>query len=341
MARLEHFKDRTPFPFSDSKLHSLSEQRSLRDLAVRNARAASPEPPAQESDALNIADTFAAAPHMQRRAPFRSDRIAPQEKELRLLPLAAFLWGSKAMPPRPRTRPDHALVWVTKGRMFLHFPGHSVQMHPGQLQYIPAGTAFATLPGPATGGHVALITRHLAEQAAPSLPRNGFFANVGPHGSQLLATLEDLHAEIEDPSSETTRCLMDLLSLRLRQLEPALPSADGPFEAVPRLDSSLIERFTDLVLARLGENWTIAGLAEELQVSTATLDQAALAAQNCRAIELAHRLRLESAFELLRTTRQSPAQIAARLGYASHAHFARACVAATGRSPEMFRAQFS
>jgi AraC family transcriptional activator of pobA len=338
MARIEHFKGHTPFPFSDSHLRALSEQRPLREQALRGARALTAEPQHCDHDALNLAESLTTQP---RRGPFRAGRIAPREKELRLLPLAAFLWGSKAMPPRPRTRPDHALIWVTEGKMFLHFPGHSIQMHPGQLHFVPTGTAFATLPGRETRGHVALISRSLGDQAAPSLPREGFFAKVGPHATQLLATLEDLSAEIEDPSSETTRCLMDLLSLRLRQLEPAQLSTDGPFEVPLRPNNSLIERFSDLVLARLGESWTIAGLAEDLQTTTAALDQAVLAAQNCRAIELAHRLRLESAFELLRTSQQTPAQIAVKLGYVSHTHFARACVAATGRSPEAFRAQFS
>lgn len=316
------------FPFSTSL---------LRDIQTQPAPAPSAKSPgaedAQERRA-DIADPDRPAPApLPRRDRIRGVRTPPPPQPPRLLPLETFVWGGAALPPQPRTRLDHALIWVTAGRINLDFPRHRLGLRAGDLRLIPPGTAFAALPLRDARGHVALIPSDLA--ATAGLPRDGMSGHVGTDGRSLLSLLSAL-AEAQAGSARA-EALMRLLARRLHDLEPARTARPQP--ACRPLDRSLVTRFLTLAVARLGDPGSLADLAGELGTTIAALDRACLAARGRRAIELMHDLRLERAASMLRHGRQSPAEIASELGYSSHAHFTRAFVAATGRSPETFRAQ--
>jgi AraC family transcriptional activator of pobA len=255
---------------------------------------------------------------------------------LRLLHLQAFIWGSGAMPPQPRTHPDHTLIWVTDGRVQLDFPREQTVLHAGDLRHIPAGTAFAAVPLADAKGHVALISTRLAGGAEPPLPVHGMAVHMGHHAAQFEATLRELAVETLDPDVPTFSRLMNLLSLSLRQLPPTRP-AEAAKPAAP--DHTLIERFLVLAGQRLGSGRSVAELAAELHSTTGALDQACMATRGKRAVEMIHDLQLERAADLLRGTDWTTLRIAADLGYSSHGHFIRAFVAATGRTPDAFRAQ--
>ncbi|MDN5568391.1 MAG: hypothetical protein L0G27_06525, partial [Paracoccus sp. (in: a-proteobacteria)] len=81
-------------------------------------------------------------------------RFAPRKASMRLFPLGAFTWGSPGNPIRPRTRPDHTLIWVTGGMMRLDLPRRTLLMGAGDVRYIPSGTAFAATPQTGAEGHV-------------------------------------------------------------------------------------------------------------------------------------------------------------------------------------------
>lgn len=263
-------------------------------------------------------------------------RLTDRHPGIRVLPLQAFVWGKRAIAPQPRTRSDHVLIWVTHGDTLLAFPRNHLRLHAGDLRHIPAGTAFSAIPSAGSQGHVTLISARLASQAVPSLPQHGLAAHVGGHAAQLHATLQEFAAEMPDPDPGTLSCLMNLLAMRLRQLAPARPPEADP---IGPSDRPLIDRFQAMVRHRLGEVRSMAEIAADLHTTTVLLDQACLAAHGKRAIEVVHDLQLECAVTLLRETTRSTQRIAAELGYSSHAHFVRACVAATGRTPDAFRRQ--
>lgn len=317
----QNFDGGSYFPFSESRM-------KLDSAALPASAATGPDHPT-----ARIVDS-----PMPRGKPFRAGRIPPRAIDLRILAADAFFWGKRPTPPRPLTRPEHVVIWLTHGRMLLQFPGQDLHLNAGDVQHIPAGTAFATMPYDNCRGHVLVIGRTLAEQALPALPERGLAARLGHFQAQLAATVGDLARAVQDPASGARRTLISTLSAMLRQMPPRGP-ARGDHGGGARPDAPLVARMTELLQRRQSEQWTIAELAAELQCSTAMLDQVCLATRGCRAIDLANRIRLETAFEALRSTTESPAHIAARLGYSSHAHLARACVAATGRSPEAFRAQ--
>lgn len=258
---------------------------------------------------------------------------------LRLIRLDDFIWGSRNMPPRPQTRPDHVLLWLTAGRLSLRFPGRDLTLSAGDLHYIPPGTAFATLPDAGCRGHVALIARPLADQAMPALPPRGLGARTGPFEAQIMDFLRTLPAGTASRPTAADHQRIGQLSVLLQQLPPRIDSHAAHPALAAQPDGALIARFTALVQGNLRGDHSIADLARNLDCSAAALDQTCLATRGCRAVDLVNRIRLERAFDSLRHTRQSPAQIAAECGYSSHAHFTRACVAATGRSPEAFRTQ--
>lgn len=257
---------------------------------------------------------------------------------IRLLPLEAFIWGSNAVPPQPRTRTDHALIWVTQGRLQLDLPRSRRKLGEGDLRWIPAGTAFAARPLEGTQGHVLLVAPTLTRDLDPGPPRSHFAATVGDDSGHLLVLMRNLEMLArQDAKPPLFARHLGLLALALGELAPERP------EAAPELseaaDMSLLARFEALIRTELPATVTVADLAQKLGCSTAALDRACLARRGQRAIEAMNDMRLERAVTLLRETRLTPVQIAARLGYSGHAHFARAFAAATGRRPEIFRAQ--
>lgn len=319
------------FPFSASRICA---GRRLQDGEVNAPFIPDALPPDPQDRPIAPAMPIHAPASM--RPAWREGRPIGRQQGVRLLPLQAFIWGSRAMPPQPRTRPDHTLIWVTEGRVQLDFPREHLGLRAGDVRHIPAGTAFAAIPSAGARGHVALISARLAAEAEPPLPDRGIAAHVGHYAAQFEATLRELAVETPAPDADTLSCLMNLLSLRLRQLLPNRP-AEAPEPVAP--DHPLIERFLALAGQRLGSAGSVAELAAELHSTTGALDQACLAARGKRAVELIHDLQLERAVDLLRNTDRPTLRIATDLGYSSHAHFIRAFAAATGRTPDAFRAQ--
>ncbi len=328
------------FPFSNSGLNLGTTMLSC--MAQANC------PESQSScDAIPPADynadcIFAIKPPAAKAGPasrtpvnFAYRRLGPPQAHVRVLPVETFVWGGRALPPTPRTRPDHALIWLTSGRMQLDFPRIHHKMRQGELRLVVAGTAFAALPLQSARGYVALIPQSIGTSSSTPFPANGLAGQVGQDGAALLVLLRRLADKACTPDRELTRSLISSLTARLEQLDAATP--EPPAILFPVHDRPLVERFIALARTRLSDCGPIAEMAQEMQTTTAALDRACLAARGKRAIELLHELRLERAVELLRGTSLPPSKIAAALGYSSHGHFTRAFAAATGRPPETFR----
>lgn len=331
MTAFEHSHWKDGFPFSASRI------RAGRPLALDGVNApAIADAPEQRADRPAPPYAPSGLVPAALRPALREGHPVGRRSGMRLLPLKAFLWGSRTDPPQPRTRPDHTLIWVTEGRLLLDFPRDRYRLGAGELRHIPAGTAFAAMPMDGARGHVALISAPLAAQAVPPLPDPVFAARVGSQAARLEATLREIAVETQDSDPETLACLITLLSLRLRRLVPGHAPAN-PGDGFP--DRALIDRFLALARDRMGDCHSVPDLAAELGSSALELDKACLAARGKRAVDLLHDLRLEEAVRRLRETRQPTQRIAAELGYSSHAHFVRALVAATGRTPDVFRAQ--
>ncbi len=267
----------------------------------------------------------------------RGVRPSGRQMGLRLLPLDSFVWGGRDT--QPRTRPDHVLIWVTRGRMQVNLPRHRRILRDGDVWLIPAGTAFSTLPQPGASGHVALIPRSLFARAEPPLPKDGMCAFAGHHTALLLSSLHDLAACDPVSPADQHMAAISQLSQRLAMLDPDRPRQQTTRAPTP--DRLLVERFVARAVQGIADCTSVADIARDLGSTMTALDNACIAARGRRAVEVVGQVRLEQAVQLLRNTATMPARIAVALGYSSHAHFTRAFVAATGRTPEMFRAQLS
>lgn len=326
------------FPFTPSRFKGVSQHGSALAVAPLKARLL-PEAgvnAAQLQDQaaqLSGSRSTARLPRHGEPPPARN-RPAP----LKLLPLESFVWGGRTAIPQPRTRGEIAVIWVTRGRLKLDFPRQSHRLGPGSLFFIPAGTAFATLPLVDCTGLVLLITPHLTRdlpQAFPARPTEGRVDHEDPALRQLF---HDLMAEARRDSRDARAaldCHLVLLALRLQRLEPAARHIERPAPEDP--DLPLVDRFLALAQTRIADNITIAEFAHDLGASTAELDAACRHKHGKRALDLINDLRLRRAVQMLRETQEDPARIARALGYSSLAHLSRAFVSATGRLPRQFR----
>ncbi|MBU2958552.1 AraC family transcriptional regulator [Paracoccus sp. 1_MG-2023] len=281
---------------------------------------------------INLPDALAirATPAMR--------RFAPRRASLRLVPLGAFSWGSREVPTRPRTRPEHVLLHVTHGAMRVDFPRDHLILQPGGLCFIPAGTAFAARPRSDAEGQVLLVSPELCTGMDPAFPDHTVSGWLD-HGSDALQiTLQDMAEDAQaDPDPKALNCHLNLLAMRLSRLDPARDAGEDQHPAPA--DRPLVDRFIGMASADLGACLTLADMAQDLGTTLTQLDRACIEARGRRAIELINELRLERAAEMLRHTDRAPAWIAKDLGYATQTHMTRAFVAATGRTPETYRAQ--
>ena len=263
----------------------------------------------------------------------------PDPVALRLLPLEGFIWGSASTPRQSRSRADHVLIWVTQGQLMLGLTHGPQELQAGDLRWIPAGMSFAALPRQGCTGHLLLIPPPLVQDLQPAFPPRGLAPELGDDAAgdrarALLALLRKL--DLLAAQGITGPLLLRHLGQLALMLDDMGDAADTLHADIPARE--LIARFETLARSLPLAVLTISDLAQRLGCSTAALDRACMARHGCRAVERMNEMRLERAMQMLRETRLSPVQIAADMGYASHAHFARALAGATGRRPEAFRA---
>ncbi|UFM63514.1 AraC family transcriptional regulator [Paracoccus sp. MA] len=289
--------------------------------------------------APTVAGTTEAAP--DRPAPRALPRGRPGDG-LRLIPLSGFHWGgatrSRTAPPAPRVRGDHVLIRPGSGMVTVQFPRHNRPVTGGRLAFIPAGTAFSLKPPPDVAGQALLIPPDwFRDQPLPRGFRCGLPApeDAGILGPAILALAEG--AARHPGGDEATRHQLGLIAVALSRLE------DRPGRPEPRGDSiaearPLTERFLQLARQELDRSQTIAEMAGRLGCTQAHLDRACRQSRGRGALDLLYDLRLQAATEALRASAKPIPEIAEELGYAGLGHFMRAFQAATGRTPEAYRA---
>ena len=340
---------KTGFPFSRSAFsgRAFADRPRLRDLpAMRINDSLIPEGRVTND---HSADRF--AQHRQSEAHHRladvlqtSRRFAvtrPQVRTpgFRLLPLASFAWGSRDNHSRPRTNPDHVLLWITAGELRLDFPRRQHVLPQGSIQFIPAGTAFAAFPLRAEGIAL-LLAPSILPESEPSFPNQALAGSVGESATALSALFTEIEAEAarHDPDIPALHHSLHVMARHLARLEPVRKSDDRA-TPISEGQDSLAERFLLVAKGQLQNGLTVAEIAAELGTNTGSLDRACRSAYGKRAIEMMNDLRLQQATEMLRDGDLGPARIAQMLGYTSLAHFTRAFVSATGHNPEAYRRQ--
>uniref|UniRef100_UPI0018EF0DE4 helix-turn-helix transcriptional regulator n=1 Tax=Paracoccus binzhouensis TaxID=2796149 RepID=UPI0018EF0DE4 len=281
----------------------------------------------------------AAAP--ARPAPVALPRGRPGDG-LRLIPLSGFHWGGTtrglAGLPAPRVRGDHVLIRPGAGMVTVQFPRHNRPVGAGRLAFIPAGTAFSLKPPADVVGQALLIPPGWFRDLP--LPRGFRCGLPAPEDAGLLdpAILALAEGAARHPGGdEATRHQLGLIAVALSRLQdrpgPFRQAEDGMAGARP-----LAERFLQLARQELDHNQTLAEMARRLGCTQAHLDRACRQSRGRGALDLLYDLRLQAATEALRDSAKPIPEIAEALGYAGLGHFMRAFQAATGRTPEAYRA---
>ena len=272
-------------------------------------------------------------------APLRPYAGRPRlpEAGLRMLPLDGFHWGGRprlGMSRSARVRGDHCLIRVTGGALRVILPSGAVDHGAGSVIFIPAGTAFGTLPLPDAAGQVLLIPRPLAERLGMPLPPRMV---VGAGASDAFsADLAALASRAADPiAAATAACRVELISAALQRLATA-PEAPAPARPGSG-DRALFESFVELAGREMGRGRTLSDLAEALGATASALDTACRRQRGRSALEVLYDLRLDRARRLLSDAATPLSAIAAELGFTGVPHLNRAFMAATGRPAEDFR----
>ena len=263
-------------------------------------------------------------------------RPSPVGGGLRLLPLDGFHWGSSPRPGMPRTarvRGDNVLMRVAAGGLRLIMPTGAEDYGPGSVIFIPAGSAFGTLPLRDAAGQVLLVPRDIAQRLAVPLPARRIAGTdaQGGFAGQLAALADETGAAAR--ASAPAR--VELLPAALHRLAAAPAGVTG--HRTGQGGRALFDAFVDLTSRELGRGRTLADLAEALGTTAGGLDAVCRTHRGCSALELTYAIRIERACAMLRDRNCPTAQVAAELGFTGIAHLNRAFMAATGRPAEAFR----
>lgn len=272
------------------------------------------------------------APGPEQPCPAQRGPARDQGDGVRVVPLDLLFPQGRSHPPRPSARADHVLVWLFQGQARICHPGGDATLMADRPAFVLAGTPFRFVAEAGTAGQAVLIAPHRSGAMSPPYRGRAVVACAGRHRAERPAR----------PVAQDLSTLPGLLVIGRREHGPACPDRTGPGPARPSptlADRDLVVGFLDLARRQLGRAATVAELAAQLGSRVAALDHACLAVQGKRAVALVHDLQLEGAVRLLRDTDRPAHRIAADLGYASHAHFIRAFAAASGRRPDVFRAQ--
>lgn len=308
--------------------------RLQRESSRRPGNAQAQKPPAP-------APTVAGAAGRFRPAPAALPRGRPGDG-LRLIPLSGFHWGGATRgltaPAAPRVRGDHVLIRPGSGMVTVQFPRHNHLVSAGRLAFIPAGTAFSLKPPADVAGQALLIPPDWFRDQP--LPRGFRCGLPAPEDAGLLdpAILALAEGAARHPGGDAaTRHQLGLIAVALSRLQDR-PGPSRQAEDDMAGARSLAERFLDLAGRELERSQTLAEMARRLGCTQAHLDRACRQSRGRGALDLLYDLRLQSATEALRDSARPIPEIAEELGYAGLGHFMRAFQAATGRTPEAYRA---
>ena len=209
---------------------------------------------------------------------------------------------------------------------------------PGTLFFYPAGTEVAVAHGPGRAIQVLqdpLLYRGLAPEVADRVLEAGPIAEFSdPLVAQIAQTLA-----LEVGNGPVDRLMVDALNTalaaqfahRLARWQPPDPEARG-------LSPERLQRVFDYVEARLGEELTLAELADVACLSPCHFSRCFTRAVGAGPRRYVLRRRVERAREMIRRTDQPLAAIAHALGFADQSHFTNAFRRETGETPARFRA---
>lgn len=152
--------------------------------------------------------------------------------------------------------------------------------------------------------------------------------------SELAFTAADVCILLIEESDDVTDVLM--------HAHASLYKLSDFIEAYRQRDyHPLVRQAKDYVYQHAHEPFTVAQLAEELNVSREYLSRTFKSVEGVSLSEFIRSSRIEAAQKLLRYSDRSVLEISRYLGFSSQSHFSSAFRSQTGRTPQEYRRDFS
>jgi len=255
-------------------------------------------------------------------------------KHARIMSIAQWTGAGTWQSELPHSRPEHALVWITRGQGRCLVEGVLRGLGVHTALCIPAGTLFALDMGKQGFGTVCTIPAG-GPVLMPDQPMLLRIREVHAQ-AELTSILETMLREQSGArvfTDEAMTAHATLLTVWLRRA--IIDHAEDPpeFTAAQRLAmafAALVER--DHMTGR-----PMADYARVLGVTPTHLTRACRASAGMTASEMLTGRIVHAVRELIETTDHPANRVAAMLGFRSAAYFSRFVLQHTGRSPTALR----
>ncbi|QFU08896.1 Arabinose operon regulatory protein [Rhodobacteraceae bacterium THAF1] len=244
--------------------------------------------------------------------------------------IAGGRWRTAAM----RSYSQPVLYWFTRGEGRMTVQGVYRPFHAYEAILLPAGTMHGFEGSDETDGSLLFLPSDVIE----SLPEDMVTLHIDASEARddLNARIEDIRTELTRGTKRSERALgfhLGLLAVWLeRQAQYRIDEVRDP-----RAHETLAEAYTSLLERYFRDGHTVADFARALGVTPAHLSRACRKASGRPASAfLKDRVNFE-ARRLLAETRMPISEVAATLGFTSHAYFTRAFQSLNGQTPSAFR----
>jgi AraC-like DNA-binding protein len=218
--------------------------------------------------------------------------------------------------------------------------GQDLQLAPGWLVAVPPGTRHRTVPRARSGGRYHFA--YAAFDADVVGRRRPALAGIWPartlasaRGASLIAPFRALLREVAEQRAHCGVALEAALDLLVVEAARCLLGGDAARPRMPR--SPVVAQARRLLDDAYDRPWQLAELAAACAVSRARLAELFTAEVGQPPYAYLLERRVERAAELLRTTTRSVAEVAAEVGFSSHAQLGRTFTRVLGTSPSEWR----
>ncbi|MEQ6247905.1 AraC family transcriptional regulator [Sulfitobacter sp. HNIBRBA3233] len=253
---------------------------------------------------------------------------------IRILSLAGLSGGQEWRLRMVHDRPQHTLLWITRGqgRLLLNGRLRGVGVHNAIL--LPARSLFSLDLGRQGFGQAVLIP----PSSSLRLPTDPWQLRVrdGDAQGELTALIETAQREqamkrpLFEDAMEAHVALMSVWLRRQIALEQSARSTPTDAEA-------LSARYCQALARDFASGASVPDYAARLNVSATQLTQAVQTATGRSPADLLAERLVHAARVMLETSAQSARNIATHLGFESDAYFARFIQQHTGKSPDHLR----
>ncbi|MGY1670851.1 helix-turn-helix domain-containing protein [Geodermatophilus sp. SYSU D00710] len=218
--------------------------------------------------------------------------------------------------------------------------GHTLHLAPGWLVAVPPGTRHRTVPRARGGGRhhfaYAAFDADVVGRRRPALAGTWPARTLWTaQGASLTAPLRALLREVAEHRSHGDVALEAALDLVVVEAARCLLGGDPARPRMPR--SPVVAQARRLLDDTYDRPWRLDELAAACAVSRARLAELFSAEVGQPPYAYLLERRVERAAELLRTTTRSVAEVAAEVGFSSHAQLGRAFGRVTGTTPREWR----